>query len=199
MRVDFLNFLKDNSTDIDNYFLEIEKRKRNKAKVKKFLNDIKFISQAKTIKKYLSKTKKLKKSKIIKISPAEFDFNLFSKGDKIAAAVETFEHACVRTFISDLDIIKNCNFNQILKMEEYVISKDYFKKIFFDITGFEANSLMLDKVFNSSDHFIKHSHEKNLLKVYETWPTSFKNTFNKNLQNIDLHKTYDKLGYKFLD
>ena len=66
--------------------------------------------------------------------------NSFSIKEKTNSAFDTFIHACIRTFETDAELIKNCNFNQFFVMEKFVSSDQYFSMMFKKITNMEVNN-----------------------------------------------------------
>ena len=89
-----------------------------------------------------------------------FDINNFSDEFLSQKAIETFEHSCIRTFETDHEIIQNCKYDQFLKMEEFVSSKEYFKECFIKITGKNLSNEILDEAKKDSDKLIIELNDK---------------------------------------
>jgi hypothetical protein len=193
IKFDLKKLILDNNSEIDKCYSDFLKKKYKINNLKTIVKKFKFFKKAQKINKLIQsfKIKKRKKEVV-----TDFDINKYSSVQKNIAAIKAFEHACSRTFDTDLEIINNCNLSQILKMEDFISSKEYFKKIFFNITGYEIDNAGLIKVFENKDHINVHSLEKNINVIYEMWPASFKNVYKEYLKNIDLKNTYDKLEYK---
>ena len=105
-----------------------------------------------------------------------------------------FDIACYRTLNFDAEYFKNCNDDQIIKMEEltcsYVYLENTIKKI----------SPLSDKILiNSSDYNLKlNSHvitQSNESETYNLWPNIFKSIFNNYMTNYNIKSMYVKYDY----
>jgi len=195
-KVEYENFLSQNKDVINEYFKKYKKNQHIIRQGKKIFKKIKIFPLAKTIYKNLFiYLKVFKKKKFTMEHGNEFSFDAISYDKKINAIIDVYVHACYRTFDTDSEIADACSFDQIIKMEDIVMSQNYFKDFFYKITGLVASQEYLDKVFASDDHINIHSNTKNLEKIIENWPSCFKNDFMERLNNSSAKKFYDKLGY----
>lgn len=165
-------------------------------KTKKIIGDKNLLKLAQRLNNFLIKNKKIilkskKKNKKI------IDLNLFSKHEKTNAAFETFIHACIRTFETDLELINNCKYEKCFVMEEFVSSREYFKEIFYKITKFEVDEKQLDIVFSNNNHINTHSVKRTNIEIFNNWPQGFKDIVSKYLSNDKLKKFYEDKNYEF--
>lgn len=195
-KVEYENFLSQNKDVINEYFKKYKKNQHIVRQRKKFFQKIKILPLAKAIhKNLLICLKAFKKKKFMMEYGNEFNFDTISYDKKINAIIDAYVYACIRTFNTDSDIADACSFDQIIKMEDIVMSQNYFKDFFYKITGLVAGQEYLDKVFASDDQIHIHSNTKNLEKMIKNWPSCFKNDFMERLNNSSAKKFYDKLGY----
>ncbi len=195
IRIDYTDFFSKYSKQLNLLCKNFHKKKNDKKKIKKFLKRMNFYKEAKLINKVIIKYKNKFNYKTINHQNSIKNINLYPESKQVEIAFETFLHSCIRTFETDLELIKNCNYNQIIKMEDFTTSKDKFKIIFKKVTGLVISSKNLKIIFNNKDHINKHSVNKDYNKVYESWPEGFKNIIDQYLKNKKLREFYKKLNY----
>jgi len=196
IKLDYSNFFTEFSEKINQKCFDLENKKKKKEKIKYLLRKSNLLAHAKIINKYFIKYKnklKIKQKNLIKKDT--IDINSYPDNKKVDSAIDTFMHACIRTFETDLELINNCSFDQILQMEEFTSSKKKFNMILKKVTGFEMNSKQLEQVFKNKNHINIHSVKKNINEIYKTWPDGFKNIIQQYLLNKKLKRFYNKLNY----
>ncbi len=195
IKIDHFNILLKLSKNVDFIY---EKKMNLKVKKKKLKKISKSLFLYKILKNIYSKSKSLTNLTVKKININDFDIKNFSNEFLAEKAIETFEHSCIRTFETDYELIKNCHYDQFLKMEGFVKSKDYFKECFIKITEKTLSNEILDNIFNDENHVNIHSNVKSIEQIYSYWPKSFKNVYKKYINDLNLEKTYKQLGYNLL-
>ena len=201
IKIDSSNLLKELSEEINNKYKEYKNYKNRKIKTKKFLEKFKLFNQAKSARNFYNIVKnKVKKNKKKYFSYNNFstDIDSFSIKEKTNSAFDVFIHACIRTFETDSELFKNCNFNQFFVMEKFVSSDQYFSMMFKKITNMELNKDQLNYIFSGfsndnhrSDHAVKRTNNE----IYENWPQGFKNIAEDYLSNEKIKEFYNKLDY----
>ena len=200
IKIDSSHLLKELSEEINNKYEEYKKYKNRKTKTKKFLEKFKLLNQVKSARNfYYNVKKKVKKNKKKDFSydNSSIDINSFSIKEKTNSAFDTFIHACIRTFETDEELIKNCNFNQFFIMEKFVSSNQYFSMMFEKITNMELSKDQLSYIFSKYDHINSHAIKKKNNEIYESWPQGFKNIVEDYLSNEKIKEFYNKLDYDF--
>lgn len=197
IKLDYISLFSKLSKNIDYIYEKKNNIKENKILLKKILKYFHLLSITKFL---VKKIKTLFRSRV-KITNDEnylFDINNFSDEFLSQKAIETFEHSCIRTFETDHEIIQNCKYDQFLKMEEFVSSKEYFKECFIKITGKNLSNEILDVIFEDQNHINTHSKVKNINEIYKSWPKSFKKVYKKYIYDLKLESKYEQLGYNLL-
>lgn len=106
-----------------------------------------------------------------------------------------FDIACYRTFHFDKDFFDNCDCENIIKMEEMVISEEYINSIIKKILNTQK-IYSLDSSFN--ENLNKHSSINSSmsdLELYTLWPKIFKDIFINYLYKYQTKNDYVKFGY----
>ena len=192
------NFFENFKDKIDEKMQDFKKKKIKKKKIKTFIKNTTVINKLKMINNnYIYLKKKFFNFYFEKSSNLSTDLNSYTENQKIDTACKTFVEACIRTFETDIEIIKNCNFDQILKMEEFTKSEEYFRQILHKIAKLNLDNEKINEIFNNKEHINIHSKKKNLEEIYKSWPKGFRDLFNEYLDNKELSDTYNKLEYKF--
>lgn len=196
--VDYSFFFENFEEEINKKMTEFKNKKIQKKKLKVFFKNTTIINNLKMINNsYLGLKKKLSNSYVNKASNFSLDINSYTKAQKVDVACSTFIEACIRTFETDIEIIDNCNFDQIFKMEEFIKSEIYFREILHKIAKLNLDDEKIKEIFNNKEHINIHSKKKKLDEIYKSWPKSFKDLFNEYLQKKELKDTYNKLEYTF--
>ena len=119
------------------------------------------------------------------------------KNDLSERLIKGFLFSCDRQFDSDEPLLANCNDENILKFEEYIVSSEYLDNhIIRKICGENASREFLDKIYKKPK-IHPHSFKAKLSpeEIFNLWPKSYKNYFLNRLNNSSAMGLYKKLGY----
>ncbi len=113
--------------------------------------------------------------------------------------VRNFKEACYNTLVIDSQIADSCDPINIINMEEFVASKEYFKRKFELITGKNAGNRFIKEVFDDHDHVHVHNPNKaDPLTTFQVWPKPFQNYFQEVLSSSNARSIYENFNYSGL-
>ena len=177
----------------NNYINKVKK----KNEIKKMLEKKSLLQTAKKINAISNLfRKKLRLTGMTEIKHAD-KLNSYSKEDKSLAALDTFLHACIRTFETDKELNSSCDIDSCFTMEKFVSSEVYFNNLVKKISGLSMTKEQLGLIFSDKNHINLHSVKKTNNEIYDSWPNGFKDIIKIYLSDLDLKNFYEKLDYSF--